>query len=145
MVHLKKSTKTISETNIKRDWHLINIDGKILGRSLPRIAELLQGKHKPHYSAHIDCGDNVVVINASKIILTGKKKETKMYQRFSGYPGGLRKEKVSVLLTKNPSYIIISGVSGMLPKNKLRDKRLARLFVFSDANHTYQEELKGKS
>lgn len=141
MVQLTKVTKPVSETTIKRAWHLVDLKGKVLGRELPRISTLLQGKHKTTYVTHIDSGDFVVVINASHLILTGKKMETKEYDHFSGYPGGLRKVKAMDLIEKNPARMVLNGVGGMLPKNKLRDKRLARLFVFADDKHPYTAEL----
>jgi len=141
MAQLTKVTKPVSETTIKRAWHLVDLKGKVLGRELPRISTLLQGKHKTTYVTHIDSGDFVVVINASHLMLTGKKMETKEYDHFSGYPGGLRKVKAMDLLEKNPARMVLNGVGGMLPKNKLRDKRLARLFVFADDKHPYTKEL----
>lgn len=141
MAQLTKVTKPVSETTIKRAWHLVDLKGKVLGRELPRISTLLQGKHKTTYVTHIDSGDFVVVINASHLVLTGNKMETKEYDHFSGYPGGLRKVKAMDLVEKNPARMVLNGVGGMLPKNKLRDKRLARLFVFADDKHPYTAEL----
>ncbi len=140
MTTLTKVTKPVSATEIKKAWHLIDMKGKVLGRELPRISTLLQGKHKVNYVPHIDSGDYVVVINASFLTFTGKKMDTKMYDHFSGYPGGLKKTKASDLLEHNPARIVMNGVGGMLPKNKLRDKRLARLFVFADDKHPYAAE-----
>jgi large subunit ribosomal protein L13 len=144
MSNLTKITKPISATEIKKGWHLVDMKGKVLGRELPHISTLLQGKHKPTYVPNIDSGDYVVVINASYLLLTGNKMDTKMYDHFSGYPGGLKKTKASDLLKSNPGRIVVNGVGGMLPKNKLRDKRLARLFVFADDNHPYTAELAKK-
>lgn len=145
MTTLTKITKPISETTVKKGWHLVDMKGKVLGRELPRISTLLQGKHKVTYVPHIDSGDYVVVINASQLLLTGDKMETKMYDHFSGYPGGLKKTKASDLLKTNPARMVINGVGGMLPKNKLRDKRLARLFVFADDKHPYGAEFVQKA
>ena len=145
MTTLTKITEPISETEIKKTWHLVDMKGKVLGRELPRISTLLQGKHKVTYVPYIDSGDYVVVINASLLILTGDKMDTKMYDHFSGYPGGLKKTKASDLLKNNPARMVINGVGGMLPKNKLRDKRLARLFVFADDKHPYAAELAQKA
>lgn len=141
MTTLTKITKPVSETEIKKSWHLIDLKGKVLGRELPRISTLLQGKHKVNYVPNIDSGDYVVVINASHLVLTGDKMDKKMYDHFSGYPGGLKKTKASDLLKNNPARMVLNGVGGMLPKNKLRDKRLARLFVFGDDKHSYAKEL----
>ena len=145
MTTLTKMTKPVSATDIKRAWHLIDIKGKILGRELPRISTLLQGKHKVTYVPNIDSGDYVVVINASHLLLTGDKMDKKMYDHFSGYPGGLKKTKASDLLKNNPARMVINGVGGMLPKNKLRDSRLSRLFVFGNDKHPYATELEKKA
>lgn len=145
MTTLTKITKPVSATEIKRTWHLVDMKGKVLGRELPRISTLLQGKHKPSYVPNIDSGDYVVVINASHLMLTGDKMDTKMYDHFSGYPGGLKKTKASDLLKNNPARMVTNGVGGMLPKNKLRDKRLARLFVFADDQHPYAKEFAQKA
>lgn len=144
MTTLTKITKPVSEKAVKQGWHLIDMKGKVLGRELPRISTLLQGKHKVTYVSHIDSGDYVVVINASQLRFTGKKMDTKMYDHFSGYPGGLKRTKASDLLKNNPARIVMNGVGGMLPKNKLRDKRLARLFVFADDKHPYAKEFAQK-
>ncbi len=141
MTQLTKVTKPISATEIKREWHLIDVKGKVIGRVLTQISTLLQGKNKSNYSANIDMGDYVVVINAGLLRFTGNKMKTKVYDSFSGYPGGLKQETAAELLKKNPTRIVINGASGMLPKNKLRDKRIARLFVFADDKHTYAAEL----
>ncbi len=141
MTQLTKVTKPISATEIKREWHLIDVKGKVIGRVLTQISTLLQGKNKSNYSANIDMGDYVVVINAGLLRFTGNKMKTKVYDSFSGFPGGLKKETAGELLRKNPTRIVINGASGMLPKNKLRDKRIARLFVFADDKHTYAAEL----
>ncbi|PIQ71882.1 50S ribosomal protein L13 [Candidatus Roizmanbacteria bacterium CG_4_10_14_3_um_filter_39_13] len=144
MSNLTKITKPISVTDIQQAWHLVDMKGKVLGRELPRISTLLQGKHKPTYVPNIDSGDYVVVINASHLLLTGDKMNTKMYDHFSGYPGGLKKTKASDLLEHSPARMVVNGVGGMLPKNKLRDKRLARLFVFADDKHPYTAEFAKK-
>lgn len=141
MTQLTKVTKPISATEIKREWHLIDVKGKVIGRVLTQISTLLQGKNKSNYSANIDMGDYIVVINAGLLRFTGNKMKTKAYDSFSGYPGGLKKITAAELLKKNPMRIVINGVSGMLPKNKLRDRRIARLFVFADDKHTYHAEL----
>jgi large subunit ribosomal protein L13 len=145
MTTFTKITKPVSELNVKREWHLVDLKGKVLGRELPRISTLLQGKHKVTYVPHIDSGDYVVVINAALLTMTGDKMNTKMYDHFSGYPGGLKKTKASDLLKNNPARIVENGVGGMLPKNKLRDKRLARLFVFADDKHPYAAEFQKKA
>ena len=139
MVQLTHSTKSIKAKEIIRKWHLIDVKGKVLGRIASEAVKLLQGKHKWNYSTYLDSGDYVVVINAKDVVVTGKKAQTKIYTNYSGYPGGLKSVKYDALLKKNPKKVIQHAVSGMLPKNKLRDRRLARLHVFSDENHSYKD------
>jgi len=131
MTNLTQSTKSIRQTAIIRDRHIVDVNGKTLGRIVPQIAKLLQGKHKVNYVPYLDMGDYVVVTNASKVHVTGHKAQTKVYTRYSGYPGGLRKIGFAELIKKNPQEIIRHAVSGMLPKNKLRKKRLTRLSIFA--------------
>lgn len=142
MVNLTHSTKPVSEKDIKRNWHLIDVSDKVLGRITPEIARFLQGKHKRDYVAYLDMGDYVVVINAIKVKLTGKKVEAKEYTRFSGYPGGLKRISFKTMLKDKPAEIIKHAVSGMLPKNKLRERRLTRLFIFADNKHPYADKFK---
>lgn len=145
MVVLSQSTKSVSEKKITREWYCIDVGGKVLGRIAAEIVKLLQGKHKTNYVSYLDMGDNVIVINAQKVKLTGNKSSSKIYRYYSGYPGGLRSTTAHELLDKKPEEVIRHAVSGMLPKNKLRDRRLARLFVFSGKEHPYEEKLKRRS
>lgn len=138
MIHLTQSTKPISAKNIKRTWHLIDLKDQVVGRIAPKISSLLQGKEKADYAPYLDAGDFVVLINSAKVVFTGSKMKEKKYTRFSGYPGGLHIATAEELIVKNPNRIIEEAVSGMLPKNKLRAKRMARLFVFSDERHSYK-------
>lgn len=135
-----QTTTSIKEKNIVRAWHKIDVKGKILGRIVPDITKLLQGKHKKDYAPYLDCGDYVVVVNAALVKLSGRKSSTKSYTRYSGYPGGLRTETFSELLTKNPAKIIENAVSGMLPKNKFRTDRLRRMYVSKDENHKFNDK-----
>jgi large subunit ribosomal protein L13 len=144
MISLTWSTKSIREKDIKRDWHLIDVSGKILGRIAPEIAKFLIGKHKTNYVSYLDMGDYVVVVNAAKVKVTGRKDKQKVYTRYSGYPGGLRKMKYEDMMKKNPQEIIKKAVAGMLPKNKLRDRRIARLFIFAKETHSYQDKFELK-
>lgn len=144
MSTLTKTTKKVSEKNVVHNWHVVDAKNQIVGRIAPQIAQYLQGKHKPTYVPYLDAGDYVVVINASKVKLTGKKEDTKEYTYYSGYPGGLRKETFKGLQTSNPTEIMRHAVSGMLPKNTLREKRLARLYIYPDENHPYKDKLKVK-
>ena len=142
MNELTKSTKPVSQTAIVRAWHLIDVKGKIVGRVAPQIVSLLQGKGKVNFVSYLDSGDNVVVINASLVKFSGHKMLEKVYSNYSGYPDGLKTVTAGELLRRNPCRIIKEAVSGMLPKNKLRDRRLARLFVFPTEKHSYQHKLK---
>jgi large subunit ribosomal protein L13 len=137
MVQTTKSTKTISAKDIHRDWKLIDMNGKVLGRVANEIASYLQGKYKVMYSPNMDVGDNVVVINAKKVVLTENKAAKKSYSFFSGYPGGMKTVSYEKMIETNPSEVIRHAVSGMLPKNKLRDHSLARLHVFAEEKHSF--------
>ena len=138
---MTSSTKSVSLADIKREWYLFDASGEILGRFASKIAKILQGKHKVNYVPYLDNGDYVVVINASKIRLTGKKIKTKKYTKYSGYPGGLKVINFQTLFKKDPTEVIRHAVSGMLPKNKLRDERLKRLFVFADDKNPYTDKI----
>ena len=127
------------EKDIKRNWHLIDAEGKILGRLAGDVARLLMGKHKVNFAKHMDMGDNVVVINASKVVVTGKKMEDKVYFSHSGYPGGFKEVSYKKLIKENPREVIIRAVAGMLPKNRTQKKRLTRLKVYADSNHKYRQ------
>ena len=135
-------TRATKAKEIKRDWHLINAQGQILGRLAVNIAALLMGKNKPALVPYLDGGDYVVVINAAKIEVTGRKHDNKLYYRHSGYPGGFKKVTFSQQMAKDPTQIIRQAVEGMLPKNKLRDQRLARLKIFIDKQHNYEDKFK---
>lgn len=138
-----KKPKTIqfSPLSLKKNWHLIDLSGQVLGRVVTKISTLLIGKTNPMFSPHRDFGDYVVAINANQIVLTGRKSSAKTYYRHTGFPGGLRKEKFQQLLKVNPQKIIVPAVKGMLPKNKLRPKFLNRLKVFAGSEHPYKDKL----
>lgn len=125
---------------MKRDWWLVSAENKILGRLAARIATFLVGKHKPTYTHHIDSGDAVVVINANKIIVTGRKYTEKAYYRHSGYPGGLKKKTFKEIFGKHPEKILYLAVKNMLPKNKLRAKRLKRLKIYASNEHPHKAQ-----
>ncbi len=142
MITLTHATKPVRGSEIKRIWHLVDANGQVLGRLTPGIAKFLQGKHKTNYVPYIDSGDYVVVINAAKVRLTGRKDQVKEYTRYSGYPGGLKKVGFEEMLAEKPAEVIKHAVSGMLPKNKLRDQRLARLYIFADEKNPYSDKFK---
>jgi large subunit ribosomal protein L13 len=133
------TTKTYSPkpTELTHDWYIIDAEGVNLGRLATLVATYLLGKHKVRYSAHLDCGDNVVVINAAKVGVTGNKLEDKMYYRHSGYPGGIKETNLATLLERNPAVVIEKAVTGMLPKNRLQDDRLRRLKVYAGTDHPH--------
>jgi large subunit ribosomal protein L13 len=122
----------------------LNADGEVLGRLAVKIADILRGKNKVFYTNHIDCGDFVVVTNAKKIALTGKKLEQKTYFTYSGYPGGAKLTPYSIMMEKSPEKALMAAVKGMLPKNKLADKQIKRLKVFKDDNHNHSAQFAKK-
>jgi large subunit ribosomal protein L13 len=139
MTHITTSTRPIKAQEIVRSWHLVDLDGKILGRELTLIATFLQGKNKRTFVPYLDCGDHVVVINANKVKVTGKKLEQKEYDRYSGYPGGRKTIKLGQALIRDSKQVVRRSISGMLPKNKLRDVRLSRLHIYEDDKHPHTE------
>ena len=122
---------------LNHDWYLVDAEGQTLGRLATMLATRVLGKHKPTFSAHMDCGDNVVVINAAKIVVTGNKLEDKKYYRHSGYPGGIKETTLAALMVRNPTSALEKAVAGMLPKNRLHDDRMARLKVYAGAEHPH--------
>jgi large subunit ribosomal protein L13 len=135
--------KATKASEIKRDWHLVDVNDKVLGRVSTNIASLLMGKSKPYFVRNLDCGDYVVVINAKGVKVTGNKEEKKVYFRHSGYPGGFKKETLGELRARKSDEIIRHAVRGMLPQNRLRDSMLARLKIFEGAEHSYSDKFKG--
>jgi len=135
-------TQSTKLSQVKRGWHLVDAEGKILGRLSGEIAQLLMGKGKPYFVRYLDCGDYVVVKNAQKVKLTGKKAEQKKYYRHSGYPGGFKTDPFKKWLVEKPEQIIIHAVRGMLPQNKLRDQMLKRLRVFTGEEHPHEDKFK---
>ena len=136
------SFKTISanKKTVVKDWVLVDADGQTLGRLASKVAILLRGKHKPNFTPHVDCGDNVIVINSKKINLSGNKWEQKKYVRYTGYPGGQRSLSTLEQFEKNPNSIIEKSVKGMLPKNKLGANLFRNLHVFSDSDHKFKAQ-----
>lgn len=130
------------EKEVKRDWHLIDANGKIVGRLASEISILLMGKHKPVFSKHQDVGDYVVLLNAEKVKFSGRKETQKLYRRHSGYPGGFREITAKLLREKYPERIIKKAVFGMLPDNKLKRERLKRLKVIIGNENPYEGKFK---
>lgn len=125
---------------VDRKWYLIDAEGKTLGRLATEVATLLRGKHKPTYTPHVDTGDNVIIINCSKIVLTGNKLDQKKYKYHTGYPGGLREITYKDFLDKTPDKAVYLAVKGMLPKNKLGRKMIKKLRVYSGSEHNQQAQ-----
>ena len=131
------SYKTISanRNTVKKEWIIVDADGHTLGRFSSKVAKLIRGKHKTEFTPHVDCGDNVIVINAEKINLTGKKWTEKTYIRHTGYPGGQRSLTATEMFEKNPILLVQKAVKGMLPKNKLGAALLQNLYIYKGAEH----------
>ncbi|HEV3408397.1 MAG TPA: 50S ribosomal protein L13 [Gaiellaceae bacterium] len=125
---------------IERRWYLVDAEGQTLGRLATRVADTLRGKRKPQYTPHVDTGDFVVVVNAEKIAVTGKKLEQKMYYRHSGYPGGLRARPLSDELKRRPTEVIRKAVKGMLPRNRLARQQLTKLKVYAGPEHPHEAQ-----
>ena len=135
-------TYTPNHKEIKRDWHLIDANGKVLGRIASDIATILTGKNKATYTPNINVGDHVVVINAEKVAVTGKKMEDKKYYRYTGFPGGIKEINLEKLMGKKPTEALKKAVYGMIPKNKLRKERLRNLHIYAGETHPHEGQLK---
>lgn len=125
---------------VERKWYVIDAEGQTLGRVATKVATVLKGKHKPTYTPHVDCGDYVIVINASKVNLTGNKLEDKMYYDHSGYTGGLRERNAKTMIEKYPEEMIERAVKGMLPKGPLGRQMIKKLFVYAGDTHNQQAQ-----
>ncbi|MBI2434665.1 MAG: 50S ribosomal protein L13 [Candidatus Hydrogenedentes bacterium] len=123
------------EGEVKKLWHLIDAEGKVLGRVAVEAARLIRGKHKPQYTPYLDCGDNVVIINAAKVKVTGGKADKKMYYHHSGYPGGLREQTLAEVREKHPERAMYLAVKGMLPHNRLGRKLATHFRVYAGSEH----------
>jgi large subunit ribosomal protein L13 len=133
-------TYSAKPVDVRRGWYVIDASQAPLGRVSTRVATLLTGKEKPMFTHHIDCGDYVVVINAEKLIVTGDKLAQKTYYRHSGYPGNLRAVTLGDKMAKDPTDVLLRAIRGMLPVNKLRDGRLARLKIYAGAEHQHEAQ-----
>ena len=133
-------TFSAKEKDVERTWYLVDASGKVLGRLATHLAKVLRGKTKAIYTPHVDTGDFIVVINADKIHLTGKKMEEKVYYRHSGYPGGIKSTSAKMLLATKPERLLNQAVKGMLPKNPLGRKMLRKLKVYTGPDHPHQAQ-----
>ena len=134
------STYMASKATIERKWYVVDAAGKPLGKTAVIVADLLRGKGKPTYTPHADCGDNVIVINAGKAILTGNKMEQKYYRTHSGWVGGLKEVQYKTLMAEKPEFAMQLAVKGMLPKNSIGRQSATRLKVFAGENHNHQAQ-----
>ncbi|WP_264560275.1 50S ribosomal protein L13 [Flavobacterium sp. N2270] len=134
---LSYKTVSVNKGTVQKEWLVVDAEGHNLGRLASKVAMLLRGKYKPSFTPHVDCGDNIIVINAEKINLTGNKLEEKTYIRHTGYPGGQRSLTAKVMQDKNPALLVEKAVKGMLPKNKIGAELFRNLNVFVGAEHTH--------
>jgi large subunit ribosomal protein L13 len=136
------SYKTVSanKDTVSKDWVIIDAEGAIVGRLATLVASTLRGKHKTNFTPHVDCGDNVIVINAEKVVLTGKKWSDKEYVRHTGYPGGQRFTTASEMLKKNPISLVENAVRGMLPKNRLGKELFRNMYVYAGSAHPHEAQ-----
>jgi large subunit ribosomal protein L13 len=131
------STTITRPATVERDWFVIDAEGEVLGRLATRIATALRGKHKPTFQPHVDAGDFVVVVNAEKVKLTGRKLMQKEYYRYSGYPGGLKVRTAAEVLDEDPTRVLTQAVRGMLPKNRLARQAISKLKVYAGTEHPH--------
>ena len=134
------STFMAKKETLERKWYIIDANGKTLGKVATTAATILNGKHRPEYTPHVDCGESVIVINADKIVLTGKKLDQKYYYHHSGYVGGLKKTSYRELMRTKPEFAVRLAVKGMLPKNSIGDKSITRLIVYKNDQHKQQAQ-----
>jgi len=137
---MNTKTYTPRESEIDRRWYVVDAADQTLGRLASRVARVLEGKHKPTYAAHLDTGDHVIILNASRIAVTADKRETKLYIRHSGFPQGYKEETLGHLLERRPEEVIRRAVKGMLPRNTLGVQQLRKLKVYAGADHPHQAQ-----
>lgn len=135
-----RSTYIAKPADVKRNWYVVDAEGHTLGRLSSEVAKILRGKHKPIYTPHVDTGDHVIIINADKINITGKKLDQKLYRKHSGYVGGLKETTLRVMLDKKPEDVIYIAIKGMLPKNVLGRQMLKKLRVYAGPEHEQQAQ-----
>ena len=138
MDSLSYRTISANKETVKKEWVLINAEGQVLGRLASMAAMILRGKKKTYYTPHVDCGDNVIVINAEKVVLTGNKMEKKEYVTYSGYPGGQKIHSPKELMRKKPTAVVEEAIRGMLPKNRLGREIFRNLYVYAGSEHPHQ-------
>jgi large subunit ribosomal protein L13 len=137
MSNLHFTTKHANAATVQRNWYIVDGTNQTVGRISARIAAILRGKNKAYYTPHVDCGDYVIIINAEKVKLTGNKMNDKVYDHFTGYPGGLKEELAKDLLKRRPEVLLERAIKGMLPKNRLGRKMYGKLFVYAGEVHPH--------
>lgn len=137
---MNNTTHSVKASEIEKKWYVLDGEGKSLGRIASEAAKLLRGKHKPTYTTNLDCGDNVIVINSDKIVLTGNKLNDKVYRHHSGYPGGMKETSYKDIMANTSDKAVILAVKGMLPKNSLGREMLTNLRVFKGSEHTHSAQ-----
>jgi len=136
-----QKTYSMKEAEIQKKWYLVDADGKVLGRLATEIATILRGKNKPEFTPHLDMGDNIIVINAEKVVLTGMKSQDKDYFKHTQYPGGERFINIKKIMKEKPEFVITHAVKGMLPKSRLAKKQLSNLKVYAGAKHPHDAQM----
>ena len=137
---LSYKTQSANKKTVNKEWLLVDAEGQTLGRLASKVANILRGKYKTNYTPHVDCGDNVVIINAEKIVLTGNKWDDKKYIRYTGYPGGQRVRTARDLMEKKPTALVEKAVKGMLPKNRLGADLFRNLYVYEGPEHKQEAQ-----
>ena len=137
---LSYKTVSVNKEHANKKWYVVDAEGQILGRLASEVAQILRGKRKTCYTPHSDCGDNVIIINAEKVILTGNKMEQKEYVHYTGYPGGQRVRTVKEQLTKKPTAVLEHAIKGMLPKTRLGSAIFKNLYVYEGPEHKHQAQ-----
>ena len=136
-----KITKSLRKEDVSSDWWIVDAEGKTVGRLATQVARLIRGKHKAWFTPHVDCGDFVIVINAEKVVIHGKRAEQKEYFHYTGYPGGGRFQSFKAVINEKPEFVIEHAVRGMLPKTKLGNKMIKKLKVFAGTEHTHSAQM----
>jgi len=137
---LSYRTVSANKDTVSKDWVIIDAEGAVVGRLAALVASMLRGKHKTNFTPHVDCGDNVIVVNAAKVVLTGEKWTDKEYVRYTGYPGGQRYTSAAEMLKKNPVSLVENAVKGMLPKTRLGNQIFKNLHVYAGAEHPHEAQ-----
>lgn len=137
---IARATTMAKPQEIERKWYVVDAEDKVLGRLASEVASILRGKNKPFFTPHVDCGDYVIIINAEKVKLTGKKLEQKIYQTYSGYTGGRKEVVYSELLAKNPELLVRKAIKGMMPRTRLANQMIKKLKIYAGTEHPHEAQ-----